>query len=149
MIRRDVFGAIREQWPEHTYKPDDDEPEGTNYYDFFRVGVKDGRYLSEDYYFCQIAAELGIKTYLDTSIMVEHWGKMKFPMKDNNLIKGASLLCNQWSPEAPIDDETKKDILELHKGVQSLIDSRKLKEDGSQEETELKDILLNDVTVSE
>lgn len=144
MIRRDVLGAIREHWPEHNYKPDDDEPQGTNYYDYFRCGVKDGRYLSEDYFFCQLAGEIGIKTYLDTSIMVEHWGKMKFPMQDNNLLKGASLLCKQWAPEAPIDDETKKDIIQLYKDVEGLIESRNLQEEKTDE---LQEILKPDETL--
>lgn len=126
MIRRDVLGAMYEMWPEHRYKPDDDEPKGGYYFDWFRVGVKDGRYLSEDYFFCQMAADLGIKTYLDTSIMVEHWGKIKYPMQDIKLIEGMAKLAQQWAPDAPIDEDTKKKILELQQAVNNLVMSRKL-----------------------
>jgi len=126
MIRRDVLGAMYEMWPEHRYTPDDDEPKGGHYFDWFQVGVKNGRYLSEDYFFCQMAADLGIKTYLDTSIMVEHWGKMKFPMQDEKLVEGMWKLAEQWSPEAPIDEAMKKKILDLQQAVNGLVESRKL-----------------------
>lgn len=126
MVRRDVLGAMYEMWPEHRYKPDGDEPDGSNYFDWFRVGVKDGRYLSEDYFFCQMAAELGIKTYLDTGIMVEHWGKMKYPMQDQKLIEGMARLAEQWAPDFAIDEEMNKKILDLQKAVNGLVESRKL-----------------------
>ncbi len=128
MIRRDVLGAMYEMWPEHRYNPDDDEPKGGRYFDWFRVGVKDGRYLSEDYFFCQMAADLGIKTYLDTNIMVEHWGKVKYPMQDTRLIEGMAKLAEQWAPDAPIDEDTKKKILELRQAVNALVENRKLEE---------------------
>ena len=129
MIRRDVLGAIKEFWPEHNYTPDDDEPAGGNYHDWFRVGVKNGRYLSEDYFFCQLAGELGIKTYLDQTIMVEHWGKMKFPMRDEMLVDGMAMLAKQWAPSAPIDESMAKKILELQEAVNGLVNVRKLRED--------------------
>lgn len=134
MIRRDVLGAIKERWPEHKYMPDDDEPAGDNYYDWFRVGVKDGRYLSEDYFFCQLAGELGYKTYLDQNIMVEHWGKMKFPMKDEMLVQGMGVLAKQWAPGAPIDEAMRKYLLELEEAVTGLVKSRNLRPEPEIEE---------------
>ena len=133
MIRKDVFGALAAFY-DIAYKPDDDEPSGGNYYDFFQVGRKPGqdRYLSEDYYFCQMAADLGIKTYLDTSIIVEHWGKMKFPMADGMLIDGSALLMKQWHPAFDIDDEMTAKILGLKEAVDGLVQSRKLVEDQEQ-----------------
>lgn len=46
-------------------------------YDVFRVGVVEGRYLSEDYYVCQVLRDNGIDVYVDDSIIVHHQGMMK------------------------------------------------------------------------
>ena len=111
MIRRDVFGAFRSMWPEHDYINDDDEQAGI-YHDWFKTGVhrnkeddpkKPGRYLSEDYYFCQEAAQLGYKTYLDRNILTQHIGKMAYPTKDEHLIKGAAVLMDRMRPEVEMD----------------------------------------------
>lgn len=128
MIRRDVFGALA-FWYDIAYKPDDDEPQGGNYFDFFQVGRKPGqdRYLSEDYYFCQMAADLGIKTYLDASIIVEHWGKMKYPMPDGMLVDGAALLMKQWHPDFPVDEKMSEKILSLKQATDDMVVSRNLK----------------------
>jgi hypothetical protein len=120
MIRRDVFGAFRSMWPENDYTNDDDEQAGI-YHDWFKTGVfrekgddlrKPGRYLSEDYYFCQEAAQLGYKTYLDRDILTQHVGKMSYPTKDENLIKGATVLMNSMRTDAKIDSTLFKDVID-------------------------------------
>ena len=120
MIRRDVFGAMKTMWPEHNYKPDDDEA-GGDYHDWFRIGVRNGRYLSEDYYFCQLAAELGYKTYLDPEILVMHYGSISFPMNDKTFIEGATLLMERLRTDAEMDLEL---FNKLKAGVQKQIDAR-------------------------
>jgi hypothetical protein len=124
MIRRDVFGAIRTMWPEHTYKADSDEKEGY-YYDYFQTGVfrldgtkvdEPGRYLSEDYAFCQIAAQINIKTYLDPSILTQHIGRMAFPTEDKKLLEGAALLMENMIPNAPMEDSVFERIENAVKG---------------------------------
>ncbi len=111
MIRRDVFGAFRSMWPEHDYINDDDEQKGV-YHDWFKTGVyrkqgdnlkEPGRYLSEDYYFCQEAAQLGYKTYLDRNILTQHVGKMNYPTKDESLLEGASVLLERMRPDSELD----------------------------------------------
>lgn len=104
MIRRDVLGAIAARWPEHHYAYDDDEVGGKEKqgYDWFRVGVRNGRYLSEDYFFCQLAGDLGIKTYLDKSIITQHIGRMAYPTSDNLIIETATDLLNRWRDGAPV-----------------------------------------------
>lgn len=111
MIRRDVFGAFRTMWPEHDYTNDDDEQAGI-YHDWFKTGVyrqssddknKPGRYLSEDYYFCQEAAQLGYKTYLDRDILTQHIGKISYPTKDENLLEGAALLMERLRTNSEIN----------------------------------------------
>jgi hypothetical protein len=115
MIRRDVFAGIQAMQPEHGYRADDDEPQGGYpYHDWFRVGVKDGRYLSEDYYFCQSAGELGYKSYLDRSILVKHIGRMDYPTDDGKLLAGATGLLNNWITAFPLPET---EFAELCKAV--------------------------------
>ena len=111
MIKRSTFGAFRAMWPEHDYQADNDEQQGT-YHDYFRVGVKDKRYLSEDYYFCQLAAELGIKTYIDTSFMTEHIGKISYPMPEDKFLNGASELMKRLNVNHKMDDKLFTDIID-------------------------------------
>jgi hypothetical protein len=111
MIKRSVLGAFRAMWPEHDYQADGDEQQGT-YHDWFRVGVKDKRYLSEDYYFCQLAAELGIKTYMDTSFMTEHIGKMSYPMPEDKFLNGASELMKRLNVHHKMDEKLFTDIID-------------------------------------
>jgi hypothetical protein len=116
MIRKDVFGAMRAMWPEMDYKPDDDEPQdGYPYHDYFRCGVKNERYLSEDYFFCQLAGELGYKSYLDKSILVQHVGRMTYPTNDKQLLQGAGELLHN----IPQGNELPQDVLtRLAEGVE-------------------------------
>lgn len=52
------------------------------YYDAFPVGVKDGLYLSEDYFFCKNARDLGYNIYVDREIITIHNGMM--PLNNDN-----------------------------------------------------------------
>ena len=47
-------------------------------YDIFGVGVKNGEYLSEDYWVCEALAELDYKIYVDTAVAVNHTGMKQF-----------------------------------------------------------------------
>ncbi len=47
-------------------------------YDVFRVGIRDGEYLSEDFWVCYRLAELGFTVYADLSIRVKHYGMHDF-----------------------------------------------------------------------
>jgi hypothetical protein len=44
------------------------------HYDVFRCGVKDGVYLSEDYWACSELRRLGFAIWCDWSIKTRHWG---------------------------------------------------------------------------
>lgn len=82
-IAREVFDKMAATWPEDSYKADEsDLPE----HDYWRVGVyqfADGskRYLSEDWWFCQRALELGYKIYADMKILLGHVGHATFPLR--------------------------------------------------------------------
>ena len=47
-------------------------------YDVFQVGVRDGDYLSEDYWVCYRLRELGFNVYVDISIRTRHHGTRSF-----------------------------------------------------------------------
>jgi len=48
------------------------------FFDFFGTGVINGIYLSEDYYFCYLVRELGIKLYLETGYTFGHIGSFTY-----------------------------------------------------------------------
>lgn len=83
-IKRRVFERmISELGDELVFKVDSQEKVG---FDFWSVGVykfKDGsrRHLSEDWYFCQRAIDLGFKVYGDNGILLKHSGNAVYPLK--------------------------------------------------------------------
>jgi FkbM family methyltransferase len=84
-IAREVFEAMVARWPEIEYDPDDGEAQGP-YWDFFAVGPwtcpRTGRrrYLSEDWWFCQRALDLGYEVLMDTHVVLKHSGGMVYPV---------------------------------------------------------------------
>jgi hypothetical protein len=90
MIRRDVFGAMKE-WFDIEYAGADDQDKGSRW-DFFPVGRKGDKptdqYLSEDYFFCQRATDLGYKVYVDQQTMIQHHGQASFPPTQDALTLG-------------------------------------------------------------
>jgi len=87
LIARKVLEAIIAHHPGLAYEPDDGEPEQP-LYDFFKVGVHDDiitgrrRYLSEDWFFCQLALEAGYELYADTCVILKHCGDAIYPLQD-------------------------------------------------------------------
>ena len=47
-------------------------------YDVFKVGVYDGEYLSEDFFFCRYLREMDYKILVDPSIPTRHNGNYVF-----------------------------------------------------------------------
>lgn len=85
LIAREVFPAIIEKFPELAYDPDDGEPDQP-LYDFFKVGIHHDpvvnrrRYLSEDWFFCQLAADAGYPLFADTHVVLKHCGEAIYPL---------------------------------------------------------------------
>lgn len=85
MIAREVLERMVEAYPEIEYDPDEGDESGIKW-DFFATGVwkcpETGRrrYLSEDWFFCQRARDLGYEVLIDTSIVCKHVGKFIYPM---------------------------------------------------------------------
>lgn len=84
MVKREVFDQMRDAYPESRYRAD----YGARLmeFDYWPMGVyrpepsDEGRYLSEDWYFCQRANDLGIPVYGDTSVALKHVGPCVFPL---------------------------------------------------------------------
>ena len=75
LIDRAVFDKMKES------RPDDVHIEGQSLeecFTWFNTTVEDDRgkriFLSEDYFFCKRARELGYSILMDTSIRLKHWG---------------------------------------------------------------------------
>ena len=107
LVRREVFEAFREEYPQFSYKPDHNRSEhfdGSRYIHAFFDTVIDNeayagkgangsdRYLSEDYMFCQWARKLGFKTWLCPWMEVNHVGTYVFngTLKDLGKLEYAS-----------------------------------------------------------
>jgi hypothetical protein len=90
LIARRVLEAMREARPEIQYEVDDDQRGqdhgGDVQWDFFQVGTHASRqagrvrYLSEDWYFCQMARDLGFRIWADTRVMASHHGECAYPI---------------------------------------------------------------------
>ncbi len=84
-ISRHVFEKMIEVYGEEIgYTWDEDGK--TTEYDFWSCGVytfKDGfkRYLSEDWYFCQRALDLGFTVYGDNGVTLKHSGNAIYPLQ--------------------------------------------------------------------
>lgn len=86
MIHREVFDAIIHHFPEIAYHDDDRERLGEvgEHHDFFSAGVVDKRYLSEDWYFCHRARQIGYDIFLDTRIILGHMGLIQYPLEKHD-----------------------------------------------------------------
>lgn len=79
---RSYFEDVMTAFPEIQYFCDGNTG-GAVKWDFFSMGVVNGRYLSEDYYADYRAKLIGIPVYVDTLCEVAHQGFMDYPFKDN------------------------------------------------------------------
>lgn len=68
--RGDVYELRRDDAGKATEQPQ---------YDVFQVGVRDGDYLSEDFWICQSLRDLGMEIYVDPDVRVSHSGMYRFP----------------------------------------------------------------------
>jgi hypothetical protein len=81
LIRRSLVTALIMNFPERKYINNIAGMGGDQddyFYDFFGVGVVDGYYLSEDYYFCHLVRQLNIPLYLEIGYTFGHIGRQTF-----------------------------------------------------------------------
>jgi len=74
MIHREVIENMIKMMPECRYK----HHSGMYYYDLFKCGVVREKYLSEDYYFCELARKAGYETYGVLDSEITHNGIMNY-----------------------------------------------------------------------
>jgi len=87
-----------------------DNSNGKVEYDFWKVGVchfenKPTRYLSEDWYFCEMARRCGYKVYVDQTVFLKHHGQLSFPTPEQErYIKDNFSAGNIPDAEGVVDD---------------------------------------------
>jgi FkbM family methyltransferase len=83
-IERSVFERMIEKYPEIKFREDYGRREIS--YDLWPMGVyhakpgDEGRYLSEDWYFCQRWLDMGGEIFGHTNVMLRHLGPVIFPL---------------------------------------------------------------------
>lgn len=93
-VHRSVFAAIREAYPQLHYTCDGNKDTRV---DYFRVGtfpdplMKITRYLSEDWFFCQMAKAIGFKIWADTKCAARHIGQVAYPFPAEQQITAESI----------------------------------------------------------
>ncbi len=100
-IRRDVLESMVKKYPEIAYRGDP-SPDAQRW-DFFPMHAHEGRYLSEDWFFCNRARECGYDVVVDTSVQLRHVGKIVFPLQktltDEEVIDLLHYRCAHSVPE--------------------------------------------------
>jgi hypothetical protein len=84
-IERSVLERMREAFREEIEYTVDEPPHRVEW-DFWRFGYRKTadsrrRYLTEDWFFCQLCLELGIPVYADTRILLKHIGMAIYPLQ--------------------------------------------------------------------
>jgi hypothetical protein len=76
LISRTAINKIIKAYPELKYKNDIDGymSAGDNFYDLFKVGIRNGIYESEDWGFCSLWKSVGGKVLIHPEINVKHLG---------------------------------------------------------------------------
>ncbi len=77
LIDRSVLTALQPGVPSYLTK-DNQHAEEVRHWDFFPGGVLQGRFLTEDYYFCSQAREAGHPPYLNVFSQPGHIGKFNY-----------------------------------------------------------------------
>ena len=81
LIKREVFQAMIAKYPEIAYVDNLAANRGQTKWDFFPMGVKNGIYLTEDWFFCVKARELGYDIWIDATDHVYHEGMIAYPIE--------------------------------------------------------------------
>lgn len=69
MINRDAVQRYRQDFAPHREE-----------FAFWTQGVRDGRFLTEDWMFCQRWLELGGRIFADTQVVLRHAGRAEWPL---------------------------------------------------------------------
>jgi len=86
-VHRKVFNRLIELKMAEEFSADDGESVAGKMHDFFRVGVevdsdlKKRRYMSEDWYFCEMARRAGFQVFADFNNKGKHYGEAIYQEK--------------------------------------------------------------------
>jgi hypothetical protein len=90
LIHRSVFTKMKEKFPENYYISDDNKVlaagEKREMHAYFRAGIVNNRYLSEDYYFCHKWREMGGDIWLFPWAECSHYGTYGFQGSVGHLV---------------------------------------------------------------
>lgn len=86
LISRTAIEKIIKKYPELKYKNDIDGymSAGDNFYDLFKVGIRNGIYESEDWGFCSLWKSVGGQVLIHPEVNVKHIGWHEY---EGNLLK--------------------------------------------------------------
>jgi hypothetical protein len=113
MIRRATFDKFAAAHPELSYKPDhvrtaefDGSREITMFFDA-AIDPESRRYLSEDYLFCKLCRDIGMKVWIAPWVKLQHFGNMIF---GGSLPHLASIGANMTADVSQLRPEKKQPI---------------------------------------
>jgi hypothetical protein len=78
LIARTAIEALCDAHPELLYFADLPGEYGNPMWALFDTKIQNKRFLSEDYFFCQLWRELGESVYVYVPFAAEHWGRKGF-----------------------------------------------------------------------
>lgn len=90
LVKRRVFEKMREAFPQKSYFRDATGDDLVPEFAYFESGVrydphlKKRRWLSEDWWFCQEAQEMGFDVWVDLRVKLKHRGMIDFPVTDES-----------------------------------------------------------------
>lgn len=87
-IKREVFDKLKEHDSVVPYKNDTgmDRIYDSHLYTYFDTAVRQGRYYSEDWTFCENWRDLGGKVYVDKRILLNHHGSMSYCVETHDAL---------------------------------------------------------------
>jgi FkbM family methyltransferase len=103
LIQRSVFEKMAKAFPDLIYREDDKT--GNMIYNFWRmeVGLDTdlgyNRWLSEDWWFCEMWRRLGGKVFVDKRVTVRHHGPTAYPFDDKALVPVPNTSVDMACPE--------------------------------------------------
>jgi len=104
LIQRHVFDTIAKAYPELIYK--EDTAPHRMIYNFWRmeIGLDTdlgyNRFLSEDWWFCEMWRRLGGKVWVDKRVTVKHHGPTSYPIDESKLVPVPNTGVDMVCPEA-------------------------------------------------
>jgi hypothetical protein len=111
-VRRSLFERMVGTYgADMVYTTDADNK--TTEFDFWKMGVYEypngqRRWMSEDWYFCQMARSLGVKVWVDQSVIIKHIGRAVYPLPHQwaNASKCGAIESNRLMAEAAHHSDT-------------------------------------------